>query len=170
MQPTADLSARAPETIAADCTLWRYAPYKDNKIGIRSEPEFAGQRTKQYLQPGEEFSCSRELQDEKQEVLYLKLADGRGWVFDRLPKDKGAGVMCVRHEACPQTGRATAAQQEDVLYHPDLGFVPPPPDLEEAIPAALLQAADANAAEKRPAADTPAASRDAEQPQRKRQK
>uniref|UniRef100_A0A7S4VI64 Uncharacterized protein n=1 Tax=Alexandrium monilatum TaxID=311494 RepID=A0A7S4VI64_9DINO len=74
--------------------LWRYEPDDGNAIGIRAGPAVSAARTGNKLFPGEVFSVSQE-QAGEDGILYLKLADGRGWVFDRKPE---VGVMCIRHE------------------------------------------------------------------------
>jgi len=47
------------------------------------------------LQPDEVFRVSEERQG-ADDILYLKLEDSRGWVFDKKP---GVGTLCVRHQA-----------------------------------------------------------------------
>lgn len=70
---------------------WRYTPYAQRSIGIRSEPTTtASKKTGEDVQPGDVILIDEErIADE---ATFLRLADGRGWLFDRLP----AGVMCVR--------------------------------------------------------------------------
>lgn len=75
--------------------LWRYASPNDVAIGIRSVPEIEGPRDGQ-LQHGHVFRVS-EHREGADGVLFLRLADGRGWVFDRKP---GVGTMCVLLRAC----------------------------------------------------------------------
>jgi len=67
-------------------------------LDIRSSPDVNGPRTHVVMQPGEVFMVSEE-HEGPDGVLYLKLADGRGWVFDKKP---GAGMMCVRHPGLSQ--------------------------------------------------------------------
>jgi len=71
---------------------WRYDAGDKQPLVIRSEPDVDGKRTTEVLNPGTVFSVSEEKVGEDG-VLYLKLADGRGWVFDRKP---GVGSMCER--------------------------------------------------------------------------
>ena len=70
--------------------LWRYASPNDIAIGIRSVPEIDGPRDGQ-LEHGQVFRVSEHYEGAGG-VLFLRLADGRGWVFDRKP---GVGTMCV---------------------------------------------------------------------------
>jgi hypothetical protein len=74
-------------------TMWLHQPEFVAPLGIREVPDINGPRTGGVLMPGEVFAVSEELEGPG-EILYLKLADGSGWVFDRKP---GVGSMCVRH-------------------------------------------------------------------------
>lgn len=74
-------------------SCWRYVPPTSRDIRIRSEPNFEGGHDGHVVHPSEEFLVSEEKRDETSGVLYLRLADGRGWLFDMLP---GIGEMCVR--------------------------------------------------------------------------
>lgn len=84
---------------------WRVA-FSGN-LGIRSMPHaFEAQIPGAFLQGGELFGVTEELQG-VDGVLFLKLADGRGWVFNSWP---GEGDVCVRAEQraehqLPQTTR-----------------------------------------------------------------
>lgn len=60
-------------------------------MDIRVVPDIKGPRTGQSLRPGERFRVSRQLQKEDG-VLYLELADGRGWTFEGMP---GVGTLCI---------------------------------------------------------------------------
>lgn len=73
---------------------WQYNPHVKVPIDIRAQPDVNGQRTPQTLKPGEHFLVCQE-QEGADGILYLRLADGRGWVFDRKPD---TGVMCVRQD------------------------------------------------------------------------
>ena len=82
-------------------SAWRYVPPTELPLAIRALPQVVGPRTEHYLRPGEAFCVAQELYRGLEGVVYLKLADGRGWAFDRLP---GVGVMCERRPfvpACP---------------------------------------------------------------------
>lgn len=61
-------------------------------MDIRATPDVGAVRTGKQLLCGEEFQVSQELHGQDG-VLYLQLADGRGWVFDSKP---GVGRMCFR--------------------------------------------------------------------------
>lgn len=87
-------------------TPWIYKPFNGLCLGIRTEPKVDGSRIVEKnlkpgalkmatLKPGEEFKASEEIRDEKDNITFMKLADGRGWVFDSKP---GCGSMCVRAE------------------------------------------------------------------------
>jgi len=100
---------------------WEYRADLKVPIDIRAEPNVMGQRTRSSLQPGDHFLVCQE-QEGLDGILYLKLADGRGWLFDRKPD---AGVMCVRHGGPPAapamwlpTGRAMGAPQMASLPEP----------------------------------------------------
>merc|ERR1712194_579728 len=73
-------------------TTWRYV-YLELPICIRKVPDFQapGQRDVQIF-PLTDFEVSEErLGDDG--ILYLRLADGRGWVFEHKP---GLGIVCMR--------------------------------------------------------------------------
>lgn len=81
--------ARATE---AD-NLWIYQPDSGARaIAIRREPFIEGPRTAYTILSGQTFSVS-EVREGADGIRYLKLADGRGWVFDKKP---GAGQMCSK--------------------------------------------------------------------------
>lgn len=76
-----------------------YRPYNDANIDVRAEPLVSGGRTDVEFEPGQEFGVSEELPGDGF-VTYLRLSDGRGWLFDRLP----GKIMCVlAEEGCNQT-------------------------------------------------------------------
>lgn len=75
-------------------SYWRYDAGDQEALVVRQTPEIEGQRTETVLQPGEVFCVSTE-QLGADGILYLQLADGRGWAFDHKP---GVGVMCSRHQ------------------------------------------------------------------------
>jgi len=84
---------KASGSIRDRSTSWKYTPPTQHNIRIRSIPDFRGSVNDCSLSPGEEFLVAEEMKDESVGVLYLRLADGRGWLFDQLP---GVGPMCVR--------------------------------------------------------------------------
>jgi hypothetical protein len=71
--------------------VWVYQPYNGVSMLIRGEDSIDGPKTDQPLGVGETFLVSQ--MKESDGVTYLKLADGRGWAFDRKP---GFGIMCSR--------------------------------------------------------------------------
>eukprot|EP00931_Biecheleriopsis_adriatica_P053302 TRINITY_DN31182_c0_g2_i1.p1 TRINITY_DN31182_c0_g2~~TRINITY_DN31182_c0_g2_i1.p1 ORF type:complete len:501 (+),score=107.18 TRINITY_DN31182_c0_g2_i1:29-1504(+) len=73
--------------------LWSYNPPDGRHMDIRAEPNIEGRRSDKCLAAGEIFCVSQEMQG-PQGVLYLEIADGRGWVFDHKP---GFGPMCERY-------------------------------------------------------------------------
>jgi len=73
---------------------WRYQGSDGAAIGIRASPELEGPWTGSTLVPGEVFHVSQEYLGQDG-ILYLRLADGRGWAFDRKP---GEGTLCTRLE------------------------------------------------------------------------
>lgn len=75
-------------------SVWRYDPFDGNVIGIRTVPDIDGPKSGNKMWPGDVFRVSQEFEGNNG-VLFLRLDDGRGWVFDRKP---GWGIMCVRHE------------------------------------------------------------------------
>jgi len=89
----AALVAAAPQK--APVTFWRCSPPDfDGILDIRSTPAIAGIRTGEGLENGEVFGVNQEVEAEGG-ITYLRLADGRGWVFNRKP---GVGIVCVRHK------------------------------------------------------------------------
>jgi len=74
-------------------SVWKYFPDYAAPIDIRQTPAINGPRSGCQLTPGEVFRVSKEMFDHKLSITFLKLSDGRGWVFDSKP---GVGTMCVR--------------------------------------------------------------------------
>lgn len=72
-----------------DTRHWVYDPSSDTPFMIRSEPIIDGPQTNHILVIGERFKVALELKIGN--VIFLKLADGRGWAFDCKP---GVGQMC----------------------------------------------------------------------------
>jgi len=77
-----------PTTLAG---CWKYEPHNSIAKACRDTANIDGKRNGETLSAGAVFSVSEEVV--KDGVMYLKLADGRGWVFDHKP---GEGIMCVR--------------------------------------------------------------------------
>eukprot|EP00913_Durusdinium_trenchii_P014600 g13699.t1 len=80
---------------AAEAKLWLYNPPSFRDVAIRATPSIEGPRTSLTMRPGQRFMVSEELVGEDG-ILYLKLADGTGWMFQSKP---GSGTLCV-----PQAG------------------------------------------------------------------
>lgn len=105
----------------AAISIWKYEPEQLATIDIRSSPDINGARTAEKLHPGDVFEVSEEIPSAAG-VTFLRLADGRGWVFDTKP---GFGTMCVRvapaaDEGFPQYAAApvpTPIQAAQVTAH-----------------------------------------------------
>mmetsp|Transcript_33857 Transcript_33857/g.72158 ORF Transcript_33857/g.72158 Transcript_33857/m.72158 type:complete len:170 (-) Transcript_33857:74-583(-) len=90
--------AKKPESDVI--STWVYRPCNHKRMHIRAEPFVQGVKkggTPQYIECEEVLSISEERAGDpargEQNILFLKLADGRGWVFDHKPD---VGVMCKR--------------------------------------------------------------------------
>jgi hypothetical protein len=99
------LTPGAPATPATFLTQWIYSPDIKVPIDVRATPDVNGPRCPTTLSPGEIFQVAEE-RASPDGIIFLKLADGRGWVFDRKP---GAGNMCARHTA-PVSRQFSVAQ------------------------------------------------------------
>lgn len=88
-------------------SLWRYRPQNEASMGIRALPDIEAAMTKYCMQPGEAFEVSEE-RPGPAGVTFLRLADGRGWLFDRKP---GVGTMCAP-EGQGGARELTAGQQQ----------------------------------------------------------
>lgn len=102
--PSPKAAAAAEATAAANAPqadgpqVWKYEPFNKLPLAIRSEPSATGARTDVQVYPGDRLEISEEREGEHG-VTYLKLADGRGWLFDRYPSGAdgvAGGQMCVR--------------------------------------------------------------------------
>eukprot|EP00933_Yihiella_yeosuensis_P063077 TRINITY_DN66146_c0_g1_i1.p1 TRINITY_DN66146_c0_g1~~TRINITY_DN66146_c0_g1_i1.p1 ORF type:complete len:514 (+),score=109.84 TRINITY_DN66146_c0_g1_i1:201-1544(+) len=74
--------------------LWRYVPADGRHMDLRTEPLLDGERASSFLSAGDVFCVDKEQQG-RDGVLYLRLADGRGWSFDHKP---AFGAMCQRFQ------------------------------------------------------------------------
>jgi len=94
-------------------TFWAYEPCNTSStpLAIRREPIVDGPRCGQNLNVGEQFEVCEEVPDTSGAVLFLKLADGRGWVFDVNP---AIGTMCTRCSEAEYTPEPSVFQGESV--------------------------------------------------------
>eukprot|EP00930_Biecheleria_cincta_P071301 TRINITY_DN58819_c0_g1_i1.p1 TRINITY_DN58819_c0_g1~~TRINITY_DN58819_c0_g1_i1.p1 ORF type:complete len:516 (-),score=85.97 TRINITY_DN58819_c0_g1_i1:450-1859(-) len=79
--------------------MWRFDPEDNCHLDIRQQPSVDGPRHREALLAGEVFRVSQE-QRGSDGINYLKLADGRGWVFE---KKDGVGTLCYRYEVVRYT-------------------------------------------------------------------
>eukprot|EP00959_Pyramimonas_sp_CCMP1952_P010367 217238-Pyramimonas_sp.AAC.1 len=64
-------------------------------MAIRDSAFIDGEQTGQTLEPGEKFSVSEiQASEDTGTILFLKLKDGRGWVFDQ--QDEDGDILCKR--------------------------------------------------------------------------
>lgn len=111
----------APQQRQQQCsTLWMCKPVSGHRVGIRLEPWINAPRVGQELCPGDLFRVDEEVQ--KDGVLYLHLADRRGWLFNCKP---GTGTICVRASevtwVCnPVSGNKLGIRGEPTLEAPPL--------------------------------------------------
>lgn len=119
-------AAHGGRSYEEDIATWVYNP--DNGVGmaIRKESEVDGERSPHVLSPGDVFSVSEERM--RDGVLFLKLSDGRGWIFDRAPDN---GVMCERHGPAPVERVEPPILEEDQTF----SFDRPQPQWDEKEPA-----------------------------------
>jgi len=85
---------------AEKTTTWVYKPINGKMIEVRVFPTCSNgrdDRAGHRVIPDEAFDVEEErlATQDGERILYLKLADGRGWLFDQKP---GIGVMCVRQD------------------------------------------------------------------------
>lgn len=71
--------------------FWRFLPRHPGQLAIRQRPFINGPRTSARLNPGDVFQVAEQRKGEN-DVIFLRLASGVGWVFNKMP---GAGVLCV---------------------------------------------------------------------------
>jgi len=95
--------------------LWRYDPGDGHHIDVRQGPKFDGARVKKRLEAGDVFCVSEERQG-TDAILYLQLADGRGWLFEKKP---GVGAMCQRYAY-----NETDSPGSYVIIHDDTAVTP----------------------------------------------
>ena len=88
--PSSNSTAQRPA--AEESNSWRYYASDGKPIGIRKAPDINADRTGVLMESGEVFQVSEEVKG-KGDITFLKLADGRGWLFDSKPD---TGVLCRR--------------------------------------------------------------------------
>lgn len=79
----------------AKTSRWRYKAANHLPLGLRTGPRLDSPLASRYIQANEAFNVAQVVEG-SQGVLFLLLADGSGWAFDRKP---GIGEMCVREDA-----------------------------------------------------------------------
>jgi len=84
--------------MSMEASLWRYVPDDTTALAIRTAPGVNSKRSDFVLQPKEVFGVSEAFLDSN-DVTFLKLADGRGWVFDSDPE---IGTLCVQEHGLQQ--------------------------------------------------------------------
>lgn len=77
--------------------LWIYTPPEMKPMDVREEPSFAARRVGVQLQPGTVFFVN-ETKESEEGVTFLRIQDGRGWVFDRLTPQMTATAA----RGCPE--------------------------------------------------------------------
>lgn len=99
--PPAELDA-AREVLCrlSQVTLWRYDAGDGHHMDLRKEARVDGPRVRSKLECGDLFCVSEERRG-PDGILYLQLADGRGWSFDHKP---GIGALCHRAEGQDEDG------------------------------------------------------------------
>jgi len=75
--------------------MWRFDAGDGAHFNIRTAPQVDAPLAGRIMKPGELFEVSREWAGAGG-VLFLQLADGRGWLFESKP---GVGTMCRRADA-----------------------------------------------------------------------
>lgn len=79
---------------------WRYEPFNGKPLVLRAEPRVDGPPTAHELKPGETFSVDQTQRAGQSGVLFMRLADGRGWAFEHVVTvGDQRGLMCVPAEA-----------------------------------------------------------------------
>ena len=85
-------AAGSPGAAAHEIHEWEYWPQNNLGVRARSEPRLDAERIGRVFCPGELFRVNR-IERGSDGIVFLGLADERGWLFDRKP---GVGAMCRR--------------------------------------------------------------------------
>mmetsp|Transcript_61382 Transcript_61382/g.100363 ORF Transcript_61382/g.100363 Transcript_61382/m.100363 type:complete len:576 (-) Transcript_61382:108-1835(-) len=75
--------------------VWRFQPRQRGALVLRVRPGLDSPRSNQKLYPGDSFVVSEQRKGPS-DLVFLKLADGRGWAFNRSPD---VGTLCVPRPA-----------------------------------------------------------------------
>lgn len=75
-------------------TYWRYVPNDGKDIMARRVADIMGEKVGKRITAGSVLEVTKEVYG-ADGVLFLQLAEGGGWLFDKKP---GFGTLCVRHE------------------------------------------------------------------------
>lgn len=75
--------------------VWRFQPRQRGALVLRVRPGLDSPRSNQKLFPGDSFVVSEQRKGPS-DLVFLKLADGRGWAFNRSPD---VGTLCVPRPA-----------------------------------------------------------------------
>lgn len=86
--------------------LWQYSNTQRVPIGVRTAPRMVAAKTGHTIFPGEVFCVDQELESED-DVVFLRLANNSGWLFDRKP---GVGILCE-----PYSGLVAADLNSDIV-------------------------------------------------------
>lgn len=116
-QPAAGgASAWGSAPAAASSVRWMYQPFNGLAMSVRIKPSLTAEKASKELRPGEVFAVAEERWDDSG-ICFLKLADGSGWVWDRV----ASGVLCVpaedqpRPAPRPQPKKAPAVDEPPVV-------------------------------------------------------
>lgn len=75
--------------------VWRFQPRQRGALVLRVRPGLDSPRSNQKSYPGDSFVVSEQRKGPS-DLVFLKLADGRGWAFNRSPD---VGTLCVPRPA-----------------------------------------------------------------------
>jgi len=101
--------------------VWMYEPQRSGgQIPILKVPDIAGAGTGARLHPGDKFKVSEMQAFSDNGILFLKLADGRGWVYDKTSSSDNGEKLCKRiveemWEYQPPNGAQIAIRKYPIL-------------------------------------------------------
>lgn len=113
--------------------VWRFQPRQRGALVLRVRPGLDSPRSNQKLYPGDSFVVSEQRKGPS-DLVFLKLADGRGWAFNRSPD---VGTLCVPRPArkdrlapyrLPEGARLPGKLRQDqaIRSRPRLPAIPKP--------------------------------------------